>query len=388
MKYLLLRNVPFILSGLAGGSLVLVIMWLLPFGPMQHSMDIGGAVAVNQPRSRVEVTPDLVQAAAIAMPVVVHIKSTESEEMARRRYQQERARNPWSIFEDEFFFGFPNRQPNIRRKEGSGSGVIYTSDGYIVTNNHVIEFADRIDVTLNDNRKFRATLVGADPKTDMAVLKIDATGLPTLEIGDSDKAQVGEWVLAVGNPFDLNSTVTAGIISARGRNIDIIKSRDAIEAFIQTDAAVNPGNSGGALVDTYGRLLGINTAIATRTGYYSGYSFAIPVNMVRRIVEDIIETGFFQRAKMGLSIVELDGELADELKLPFSQGLVVEYLEEGAAAEMAGLRPFDVIVEANGKPIRSYPELQEQASQVRPGDTMHLKVFRDGRYMRVPIKMR
>jgi serine protease Do len=388
MKYALARWMPFVLAGMGGGLLVFAAMWLIPLKAAHQIPSPDYAIAVHQSTPRVASAPDLVQAAAIAMPTVVHIKSTESEEMARRRYQQERARNPWSIFEDEFFFGFPNRQPNIRRKEGSGSGVIYTSDGYIVTNNHVIEFADQVEVTLNDNRKFRAALVGADPKTDMAVLKIDAVGLPTLQIGDSDKAQVGEWVLAVGNPFDLNSTVTAGIISARGRNIDIIKSRDAIEAFIQTDAAVNPGNSGGALVDTYGRLLGINTAIATRTGYYSGYSFAIPVNMVRRIVEDIIETGFYQRAKMGLSVVELDNDLADELKVPFSQGLVVEYLEEGAAAELAGLQAFDVIVEANGKPVRSYPELQEQASQVRPGDTMHLKVFRNGRYIRIPIKMR
>ena len=284
--------------------------------------------------------------------------------------------------------GFSLPQDEAPLQQGQGSGFIYDTEGHIVTNNHVVEFADQFEVTLYDNRTFSAQLIGTDPKTDLAVLRIEASGLPTLQMADSDKAQVGEWVMAVGNPFDLNSTVTAGIISARGRDINIIKTADAMEAFIQTDAAVNPGNSGGALVNIDGELLGINTAIATRTGYYTGYSFAIPSNMVRRIAEDIISYGYYQRGKMGLSVVELDGGLAQELGLPVSQGLVVEQLEEGGAAEMAGLKPFDVIVEVNGYPVKSAPELLEHTGQVKPGEVVQMNVLREGNYRRMSVRMR
>jgi serine protease Do len=377
---------PFILAGFAGGVLTLGGYFIV----QQNTppAEIKPAQFVNVAGSPNAATNEFVLAAEAAMPVVVHIKASESDQLARKRHQQDRARNPWGAFEDDFFFGFRGQGPYIQRKEGSGSGVIYSKDGYIVTNNHVIEFADQVEVTTYDNRKFTAQIIGTDPKTDMAVLKIDATGLPTLPLSDSDAARVGEWVLAVGNPFDLTSTVTAGIISAKGRNIDIIKTKDAIEAFIQTDAAVNPGNSGGALVDTEGRLLGINTAIATPTGFYSGYSFAIPINMVRRIVDDIIDHGYYQRGKMGLTVVELDGELAKELNLVITQGLVVDQLEEGGAAALAGLKSLDVIVEANGKPVRTFSDLQEQASQARSGDFIVLNVYRKGKYMRLNISLR
>ncbi|MBP6184456.1 MAG: trypsin-like peptidase domain-containing protein [Saprospiraceae bacterium] len=377
---------PFILAGFAGGVLTLGGYFIVQQNTPPS--DIKPAQFVNVAGSPNAATNEFVLAAAAAMPVVVHIKASESDQLARKRHQQDRARNPWGTFEDDFFFGFRGQGPYIQRKEGSGSGVIYSKDGYIVTNNHVIEFADQVEVTTYDNRKFTAQIIGTDPKTDMAVLKIDATGLPTLPLSDSDAARVGEWVLAVGNPFDLTSTVTAGIISAKGRNIDIIKTKDAIEAFIQTDAAVNPGNSGGALVDTEGRLLGINTAIATPTGFYSGYSFAIPINMVRRIVDDIIDHGYYQRGKMGLTVVELDGELAKELNLVITQGLVVDQLEEGGAAALAGLKSLDVIVEANGKPVRTFSDLQEQASQARSGDFIVLNVYRKGKYMRLNISLR
>ena len=343
---------------------------------------------VNASGTRNAAWDDFVVAAGQAMPAVVHIKATESEERALQRQRQERMQDPWGFFSDEFFFGFPGNRPRVQRRQGSGSGVIFSENGYIVTNNHVIDFADQVDVTLFDNRKYKGQLVGTDPKTDLAVLKIDAEDLPTLAFGDSDQAQVGEWVLAVGNPFDLTSTVTAGIISAKGRDIDIIKAQDAIEAFIQTDAAVNPGNSGGALVNVEGELIGINTAIASRTGYYTGYSFPIPGNMMRRIVEDIIDQGFSRRGKMGLSVVELDGELAQQLELPMTQGLIIEQVESGGSAEMAGLQPFDVIIEANDKAVRSFPELQEQAELVRPGDRIHLEVYREGAFLRIPVVMR
>lgn len=220
---------------------------------------------------------DFTKAAEKSMSAVVHIKATESPESAMQRMRNQRQTNPF-----EYFFGqsFGYEQ---EPRSGTGSGVIYTEDGYIITNNHVVEFADEYVVTLHDNREFKARLVGRDPDTDMAVIKIEANSLPFIEIGNSDDVRVGEWALAVGNPFDLTSTVTAGIISAKGRDIHIIKGLKAIESFIQTDAAVNPGNSGGALVDVNGKLIGINSAIATPTGVFAGYSFAIPVNLVNAL---------------------------------------------------------------------------------------------------------
>lgn len=382
-----LQHIPYLLAGGLGGLAVLGGLWIGAI-PHPQAADTPPVHVVNVPSGKNAASQDFVLAASVAMPAVVHIKASESDQLARVRHQQERMRNPWAMFEDEIFFGYPGRTQRIQRKEGSGSGVIFSQDGYIVTNNHVIEFADQFEITLFDNRKFRAELVGADPKTDLAVLKIEAKGLPILRVGDSDQAQVGEWVLAVGNPLNLTSTVTAGIISAKGRNIDIIRASDAIEAFIQTDAAVNPGNSGGALVDVQGRLIGINTAIATRTGYYNGYSFAIPSNRMRRIVEDIITQGYSQGARMGLTLVELDGDLAAELKLPFTQGLIISELEPGGSAEKAGLQPFDVILEANGKALRNFPELQEQISQIRPGEGIRLQIYRQGKYQRVQFNLR
>lgn len=385
MMQRLYRIVPYVLAGAAGGFMTLMC---LPDHPLLHQPSESPAHLVNVGKERNAASQDFVFAAAVAMPTVVHINASESDELAKKRFQEEKQRNPWGFMDDDFFFGFPQQQHRIQRREGSGSGVIFSDDGYIVTNNHVVAFADRFTVTLFDKKTYQANLVGTDPKTDLAVLKIEATGLPVLDYGDSDKAQIGEWVMAVGNPFDLTSTVTAGIISAKGRDIDIIQTKDAMEAFIQTDAAVNPGNSGGALVDIHGALLGINTAIATKTGYYSGYSFAIPVNMVRRIAEDIISYGYYQRGKMGLSLVELDGGMSKELDLPVSQGLIIKELEEGGAAELAGLRPFDVITEANGRTIKNAPDLMEQVGRTKPGDSIELNVLREGKYSRVSIRMR
>ncbi len=381
----LFRIVPFVLAGAAGG--LMTLLFLPDHQAFQHSNETSVQL-VNVGTERNAASQDFVFAAAAAMPTVVHIKVSESDERAQKRFKQEQQRNPWGFMDEDFFFGFPQQRQRIQRLEGSGSGVIFSDDGYIVTNNHVVEFADRFTVTLYDKTTYEANLIGTDPKTDLAVLKIKATGLPVLDFGDSDKAQIGEWVMAVGNPFDLTSTVTAGIISAKGRDIDIIHTKDAIEAFIQTDAAVNPGNSGGALVNIHGELLGINTAIATKTGYFSGYSFAIPVNMVRGIAEDIISYGYYQRGKMGLSLVELDGSMSKDLDLPVSQGLIIKELEEGGAAELAGLKPFDVITEANGRAVKNAPDLMEQVGRTKPGDSIELNVLREGKYSHITIRMR
>ncbi|MEO7175194.1 MAG: trypsin-like peptidase domain-containing protein [Saprospiraceae bacterium] len=329
-------------------------------------------------------------AAEIAMPAVVHIRSIESKQMAQQRYKQQLQRSPFSWFmnEDDQFYGY---EP--LRKEGTGSGVIIDPNGYIVTNNHVVEFADEFEVTLYDKRKVKAKIVGRDPKTDIAVLKIDEPNLAVMPLGDSDAARVGEWVLAVGNPFNLSSTVTAGIISAKERKIDINAGRgtDAIEAFIQTDAAVNPGNSGGALVDLNGKLIGINSAIATPTGVFAGYSFAIPTNFAMKIVNDIIEYGSFQRAYLGVEMVDL-GELErqdrEELGVNINQGAYVYKLAEGGSAQYAGLLPNDVIVGIDGKNVRSVPELQEWIGRAKVGDVVKLSISRGGTIREIPVKLK
>ncbi len=314
---------------------------------------------------------DFTQAAELSMPSVVHITATQggSESETDDAF--------------DFFFGNPGKPQG-----GTGSGVIYSSDGYIVTNNHVVEGATNLEVTLFDNRTFAAKIIGTDTQTDLAVIKIESNGLPVLKKGDSDRARVGEWVLAVGNPFDLTSTVTAGIISAKGRDIDIIKGNTAIESFIQTDAAVNPGNSGGALVDAQGRLIGINTAIATRSGSYQGYSFAIPVNIMEKIAEDIIEFGSYQRGFLGINIADLNNDYADELGLRITQGVVVVQTVEGGAAQYAGVLPNDVITKVNGSSVKSAPELQELVGRKRLGDTVTLTINRSGTIKQIPVKLK
>ena len=317
---------------------------------------------------------DFVQAAQKATPSVVNITAKI-------------ARTARSNQEEFFFFPFGGRGGG-GPAEGSGSGVIYSENGYIITNNHVVEGASELEVTLSDNRKFKATLVGTDKRTDLAVIKIDATGLTPTEVGNSDEARIGEWALAVGNPFELTSTVTAGIISAKGRNIDLLGKGAAIESFIQTDAAVNPGNSGGALVDAQGKLIGINTAIATRTGSFQGYSFAIPVNLVRRVVDDIISYGDYKRPYLGVSIQELDSDFAKELEVNISQGVVITELVEGGSAQYAGLQTNDVIVGIDGREVKSVPELQEVVGRAKVGDTVNLKVLRKNKSITVPVKLR
>ncbi len=275
----------------------------------------------------------------------------------------------------DFFFGdgYQNRQTPVT---SSGSGVIISEDGYIVTNNHVIEKAEEVYITLNDKRNFKAELIASDPTTDIALLKIKENGLPFLNMGNSDHIRVGEWVLAVGNPFNLNSTVTAGIISAKARNINILSKQFAIESFIQTDAAVNPGNSGGALVNTNGDLIGINTAIASRTGSFIGYSFAVPVNIVKKIVSDMIEFGEVQRAYLGVNIQDIDDKKAKELGMDNIKGVYIAGVSEQGAAKDAGIQEGDVILFLAQKPVNSTAELQEQLSKYRPGDEVGVTIER------------
>lgn len=261
----------------------------------------------------------------------------------------------------------------------SGSGIIISADGYIVTNNHVIEEGTKIGVTLNDKREFEAELIGNDLSTDLALLKIEAERLPSMRFGNSDSLRVGEWVLAVGNPFNLESTVTAGIVSAKGRSIDILEGQDRIESFIQTDAAVNPGNSGGALVNTNGELIGVNTAIITRSGRYEGYSFAVPSNLVRKVIKDLRDYGVVQRGMLGVFIEKVTTERAKELGLDAIEGVYITRVSPESGADDAGLQKGDVILSINGVKTRTMPEMQEQVGRYRPGNSINVEYFRGGK---------
>lgn len=316
---------------------------------------------------------NFVAAAEVATPSVVHIRSTYESHVASN-YSQ---RSPLEeMFPD--FFG-ERREQRSQPGMATGSGVIISTDGYIVTNNHVIEDADKIEVTLNDNRTFEAKKIGTDPNTDLALIKVDETGLPNMSYGNSDNVRIGEWVLAVGNPFNLTSTVTAGIVSAKARNINILRRQYGIESFIQTDAAVNPGNSGGALVDLKGRLIGINTAIATPTGTYAGYSFAVPVSIVSKVVEDLKEYGVVQRALLGVSIADASDPRVQEKGVDELSGVYVMSVGEESAADEAGIEEGDVIVAINEVPVKNVAELQDQVARHRPGDKVEVTFKRDGK---------
>lgn len=305
--------------------------------------------------------PNFVDAAQAVTPTVVNIKATEKS---------------------DYFWSGGNYGAS------TGSGVIISRNGYIVTNRHVIDDGDKIEVTLNDKREFVAEVIGTDPSTDLALLKIKATDLPFLGFGNSDKLSVGEWVLAVGNPFNLESTVTAGIVSAKGRNINILEGDYTIESFIQTDAAVNPGNSGGALVNSIGELIGINTAIITRSGRYEGYSFAVPSNLASKVISDLREYGEVQRAILGVNIEPIDNKLAESLKLPSVEGVHIKEITKGGSADLAKLKPGDVIVSINGKKTSTMPELQEQIGGFRPGDMISVQYYRKGKMARTKITLK
>ncbi len=286
----------------------------------------------------------------------------------------------------EFFFGERyNRQPAV----SFGSGVIISDDGYIVTNNHVIEKSDEIQVVLNDRRTYTAELVGTDPGTDMALLKVDGEDLPFITMGNSDDIKIGEWVLAVGNPFNLTSTVTAGIVSAKARNINILRDQQyPIESYIQTDAAVNKGNSGGALVNMQSELIGINSAILSPSGAYSGYSFAIPVNIVRKVVSDIIKYGEVQRAVLGVEIRDVNNELAKEYNLDNIEGVFIAGVSDDGAAKEAGLKAGDVILQISDVKINSVAELTEQIGRYRPGEKVIITIKRDQKKKQIDVILR
>lgn len=345
------------------------------YPPSQRNANAQILHPVSLPGTSEQGVPDFTKAAESSVHAVVHVKTTVTNRMAY---------NPFG-FDPFDFWGRPRGQ---QQSEATGSGVIITDDGYIITNNHVVENAEKVEVTLNDNRTFKARVVGADPSTDLALLKVEEKGLPYIVYGNSDNLKVGEWVLAVGNPFNLTSTVTAGIVSAKARNIGILPDQFKIESFIQTDAAVNPGNSGGALVNTRGELVGINSAIASNTGSYTGYSFAIPVNLAKKVVDDLVEFGSVQRAFIGVSIRDIDSKLADERGLRETQGVYVAGLTPGGAAEEAGLREGDIITRVGEITVNNTPQLQEQIGRFRPGDRVTLSVLRDGKEQQLAIQLR
>lgn len=317
---------------------------------------------------------DFTEAAERSVEAVVHVKT--------KYYQQQQYVDPFY----QFFFGRPqqSQQPSAM---ASGSGVILSDDGYIVTNNHVIEGARDIEVVLNDKRTYAAQLIGRDPNTDLALLKIEATNLPVITIGNSDDLKVGEWVLAVGNPFNLTSTVTAGIVSAKARSINILQADMKIESFIQTDAAVNPGNSGGALVNTKGELVGINTAIASQTGSYAGYAFAIPTAIMQKVVGDLRQFGSVQRALLGIRMMDINQEVKDHFGLESMEGVYVAEVVAGTAADKAGMKSGDVIVQVDGRSINSSNQLQEQIGRKNPGDQIVVLVRRGGRSLTLEVTL-
>ena len=325
---------------------------------------------------------DLTFAAEKALPAVVHIRYVQNSKVQTVEVQSD----PFSDFFDDFFGspgrgngGTQKRQVQTPKREATGSGVIISADGYIVTNNHVVEGADQLTVTLNDNREFSARIIGTDKSTDLALIKIDGKNLPTLPIGDSDKLKVGEWVLAVGNPFNLNSTVTAGIVSAKARSL----GGNPIESFIQTDAAINQGNSGGALVNTQGELVGINAMLYSQTGSYSGYGFAIPTTIMNKVVADIKQYGSVQRAVMGIKgsdvriYLDIEKEKGKEHDLGTNDGIYVDSVEDGGAGSAVGLKSGDVIVAADGRKLTKMAELQELLSGKKPGDKITITYLRN-----------
>ncbi|MEP7320495.1 MAG: Do family serine endopeptidase [Saprospiraceae bacterium] len=314
---------------------------------------------------------DFTGVAQKSLGAVVHIINTQGVSKAK----MSRGRDE-DFFRQFFQQGDPRQQgPSI----GSGSGVIINPDGYIVTNNHVVKNAEDLEVTLNDNRKYKAKLIGTDPQTDVAIIKIEEKNLPSLKFSNSDDVKIGQWVLAIGNPFNLNSTVTAGIVSAKGRNIDLFDpSVGGIESFIQTDAAINPGNSGGALVDLNGNLIGINTAIASQTGSYNGYGFAVPANLAGRVAADLIQFGTTQRGYLGVTVADIDSRSIEQKDLKINEGAYIASVRDNSAAQKAGIKAEDVVTAINDRKVSSRADLMEIVGSHRIGDKLNIKINRKG----------
>jgi len=353
-----------------------------------------GMIKITENRQNVKVMPGTDQT---KNPVKFTMyNNTGSDEVVSFNYAAEKTVNSvvhvfteYSIPVYDPLSSYFGRNTPSQKALGSGSGVIISEDGYIVTNNHVIKGAEDIKINTSDNHTFSATVVGTDPSTDIALLKIDATNLEYIDFGNSDESKIGDWVLAVGNPFNLSSTVTAGIISAKARNINLLKPNSPtsfpIESFIQTDAAVNPGNSGGALVNLKGQLIGINTAIASRDGSYSGYSFAVPSSIVQKVTKDLLEFGEVQRALIGIIIRDLNEEIANEMDLENVQGVLVTGLSTNGAAINSGIRKNDVIIGVEGIETSSVPELQGVIGRYRPGDKVEVELLRNGNHKKIDV---
>ena len=362
----------------------------------ESEVDSDGKFATYNYASSGTVMPDFTQAADKSVNAVVSIKNFGSPSA------NQRGQNPFDFFNDPFFDQFfdqrgrtPQRDENT--PSGAGSGVIISNDGYIVTNNHVIANADKLEVTLNNQQTYTAKLIGTDPNTDIALIKIDEDNLPHLSFYNSDQIKVGEWVLAIGNPFGLNSTVTAGIVSAKGRGIGILNQNGdhPIESFIQTDAAINPGNSGGALVNTHGHLVGINTAIYSKTGSNAGYGFAVPSNLVKKVVDDIKTYGMVQRGYIGIQGIDLTNEAAvrdynrvNKADLKVTQGVMVAELSENGGAIEAGIEEGDIIREVDGKKVTTFNALSVAVGSKKPGDLVDVKVERNGKMRNYKVKLK
>ena len=363
----------FIIAVIASFLVVLVTLKIIDYKPKVIEVKEKEPVYFTNNTSMVPENVNFVNAAKSSINSVVHIKT---------QYVQENSYN--SLY--DFFFG-SGGQTYSAPVISSGSGVIISSDGYIVTNNHVVENSNNIEVILNDKSSYNAKIIGRDPNTDIALLKIDKTNLPVIRYGNSDDLQIGEWVLAVGNPFNLNSTVTAGIVSAKARNISSL-SPYSIESFIQTDAAVNPGNSGGALINIKGELVGINTAIVSRTGSYVGYSFAIPINIVKKVVKDLLEFGKVQRAYLGVSIADLNADLSKQLGVSETKGVYVNQVNQGGAASDAGMLAGDIIIKIGDFNIDNIGQLHEQMSKYSPGDKVNFTILRNGKTKEIQVKFK
>jgi len=366
-----MKNIAKLILISAFGGMITLGLYKAFFEKQNSKTYIEAPARVNQSPVNYNTPPtapdNFVDAAQKSVHSVVHVKTAV------------RARVPVVQSPLDFFFGVPQAPGDGQLQLGTGSGVIISGDGYIVTNNHVIDKAEEILVSLNSGEEYSAKVIGTDPTTDIALIKIDdeVEGLPYLNFSNSDNIKVGEWVLAVGNPFNLTSTVTAGIVSAKARNIGIINERAAIESFIQTDAAVNPGNSGGALVNTRGELVGINSAISTRTGSFEGYSFAVPSNLAEKVVADLKEYGTVQRAFLGVSISDVNQRLADEMNLDVNSGVFVGGLSENGAAAEAGIQEGDIIVAVDDREVKKMAQLQEIIGGKRPGEKVKVSVLRD-----------
>ena len=365
-----------LLSVLAGGLTAFAVVKVTQPAPTTVVKDSAGNIIETRTVNLADSDyPDFTYAAERAVEAVVYVEVT-----VRQQYQ---LNDPFF----RFFFGDEFAQPQSREQKGSGSGVIIRPDGYIVTNNHVVAGATSIQVTLNNNQQYEATIVGTDPVTDVAIIKVDAEGLPTLEMGDSDALRLGEWVLAIGSPLgaQLRSTITAGIVSAKGRSMPDNSGEFKIESFIQTDAAVNPGNSGGALVNKKGDLVGINTAIISQTGAYTGYSFAVPVNIVKRVVADLMDFGSVKRAMLGITMSNVDKKFADEMKLSAVSGVYINEVLKGSAADKAGLKKNDVIVAIDGRKITDASSVQASVGSYHPGDKAVVSFIRDGKEQQAEV---